>query len=205
MKSILFIHRSVGQNLLDDGGFALELKAAAKKANKSVDFADINNNYDHVVPGADTKPLDYLDYFSRTTLKEDLVMIKSCYPNNAIRSDSDLEQLKITYKKLVDAFLNHSKGRLLILTSPPLRPIRTSNGEARRARNLATWLEDKSFNERVRVFNFYDLLAEPAGSVDANTLKKKYRRLLPWDNHPKKNASQKISPMLGKAVVDFVK
>lgn len=204
MKSILFIHRSVGQNLLDDGRLAIELEAAAKNAGISVDFSDINNNNEHTIPGIDTKPHHYLDFFSRKALPNDLVIIKSCYPNNAIKSNKDLEQIKKTYKELVRKYLENSKGRLLILTTPPLRPICTSNAEAGRARRLATWLSNEAFDKRVKVFNLYDLLAEPDNSGKANTLRKMYRKLLPWDNHPNKKASRTISAMLTKTVIEFL-
>jgi len=138
--SVLFIHRSVGQNLLDDGALAEVLDSAANQAGLTIEFADINNNLDHKIPANDTKPTDYLSYFSAQSCSEDLVIIKSCYPNNAIQSGRALSELKETYSKLVAAFLPRSKGKLLILTTPPLRPARTNPKQANRARaarNLA--------------------------------------------------------------------
>lgn len=201
----MFIHRSVGQNLIDDGDLRPLLISTAKKAGLEIKFSDINNNEDKSIPGNDTKPENYADYFSTHYLSEDLVIIKSCYPNSNIGSDGDLNELKSTYKKLADAFLASSSSKLLIMTSPPLRPVRTNPHNANRARLLATWLTQQEFGRRVEVFDFFDLLAEPADHTNGNMLKKIYRRPLPWDNHPNKRASQHIAPILATKIVDFLR
>lgn len=203
-KTVLFIHRSVGQNLLNDGGLKGEIERAAGTSGLSLIFKDINNNSNHEIPGPDTKPSDYAKYFSNHSLSEDLVIIKSCYPNSAIESDAKLDELKLTYESLIQKFKANSLGKLLILTTPPLRPGRTNQSQAYRARALATWLTELPADNRVRVFDFYSLLAEPAGHAQANMLKKQYRRLFPWDNHPTKAASQMASPLMARAVADFL-
>lgn len=205
MKSLLFIHRSVGQNLLDDGKLRETLTSTSRESGLSIDFKDINNNSNKKVPGPDTKPVNYLEYFQKTSVQADLVVIKSCYPNNAIKSDKDLQKLKQTYTDLVNVFLQHSSGNLLLMTTPPLRPSRTNRGEANRARKLATWLVGQQFGRRIRIFDFYDLLAVHEDSKDKNMLKKQYRRMLPWDNHPNKKASLVVCPELAKAILDFLK
>lgn len=205
MKSILFIHRSVGQNLLDDGGLKYALQSSSSKAGIKVNFSDINNNNNKKVPGQDTKPKDYLKYFSKTRCEADLVIIKSCYPNSSIKSDTELDELKKLYKDLIKNYLDNSQGKLLLLTTPPLRPTSTNESEAKRARLLSDWLTNQEFSQRVRVFNFFDLLAGPINSSSPNTLKKDYRRFLPWDNHPNKLASRIISPILSKYIVNFLK
>lgn len=203
MKRILFIHRSVGNNLLKDGHLAELLQAEASKAGIVINFQDINNNKQKGVPGDDTKPVDYLEYFKNNKRDEDLVIIKSCYPNNAIDSDVTLNKLKETYQEIADAFIKRSAGRLLILTTPPLRPSRTTTAQAKCARSLATWLVTLKHN-RVSVFDFYDLLAESASGKEANTLKQRFRRWAPWDNHPNKIASVEISQKLAPYVINML-
>ncbi len=203
--AVLFIHRSVGQNLLDDGHLANDIEQLSKNTNLVVTFKDVNNNVNKDIPGENTRPVDYLEYFKKHTFSEDLVVIKSCYPNNAIKSDQDLTELKRTYKELVGAFLGRSSSKLLIMTTPPLRPIRTTIAQASRARLLATWLSSQNFGKRVMVFNFYDVLAEPSSARNANTLRKEYRRLLPWDNHPNKKANLRVSPEVAYTIVEFLK
>jgi len=203
--SILFIHRSVGQNLLDDGKLAAEITSQAQANNLAVDFTDINNNFAPGVPAADTKPADYLAYFTQHGRAEDLVIIKSCYPNNAIKSGEALEEIKRTYQQIVSAYVNNSSGKLLIMTTPPLRPCRTNKQQAARARNLASWLAAQDFGPRVAVFDFYDHLAQVGGKQNAHMLKASYRRLFPWDTHPSKQASLNIAPQLASVAIDFIK
>ncbi len=205
MKSVLFIHRSVGQNLLDDGGLKYAVQSESIKAGVEVNFSDINNNKNKKVPGQDTKPKDYLKYFSKTRCEADLVIIKSCYPNSSIKSDTELAELKKLYKDLIKKYIDNSSGKLLLLTTPPLRPTSTNESEAKRARLLSDWLSSQKFGQRVRVFNFFDLLAEPINSNVPSTLKNRYRRFLPWDNHPNKLASRTIAPILSKEIVNFIK
>ncbi len=201
MKSILFIQRSVGQNLLDDGNLRKQVDLSARRKNLQIKLTDINNNRDKKIPGTDTKPSDYLRFFQNASVSADLVVIKSCYPNNAIKSASELSNLKQTYQQLVSAFLENSNGKLLIMTTPPLRPTKTNRDEASRARILATWLAKQPFGNRVKVFNFYDLLAEPVGHKNCNTLKKKYRRFVLWDNHPNRQASRSTSTKLAHVIL----
>lgn len=198
-KKVLFIHRSVGRNLLKDGGLAQLIV----KADSSIDFKDIDNNKQKGVPGDDTKPADYAKYFSNNSCDEDLVIIKSCYPNNAIKSDQGLEQLKESYSAIISGYLKNSKGKLLIMTTPALRPLHTNPEEAARARELAEWLKVLKTDNRVSIFDFYDLLAEPKGDKHANMLRRQYMRLGPWDNHPNKAASRHIAPILAKKIVEL--
>lgn len=200
MKRVLFIHRSVGQNLIDEGNLQAHVRERARTTGIIVNFTDINNNQDHKIPGGDTKPVDYLNFFDRTSLKQDLVIIKSCYPNNAIKTAQDLKTLQTTYISMTDAFLKHSTGKLLIMTTPPLRPIRTSSTQASRARELALWLTRHEFGARIQTFDFYNELAD-----QNNTLKSTYRRIFPWDSHPNKKASLTISPKLAIKIIDLIK
>ena len=204
MKNILFIHRSVGQNLINDGYLPEFLNRSATNAGIEINFADINNNINHDIPGNDTKPQDYLNYFTNQSLTEDLVIIKSCYPTNKIGSDQKLEELKQIYKGLMNAFYDNSKGKLLLLTSPPLRPLSTNKADANRARRLALWLTGQGFGKRIYIFDLYDMLAEPIGTKNANTLRKEYRRAAPWDNHPNVSASMAVSNELANHVTSLL-
>lgn len=200
MKSVsaLFIHRSVGNNLLRDGNLKNLVVRAGLKKNIEIDFKDINNNLEKGTPGEDTKPKDYAVYFKNHARSEDIVIIKSCYPNNAIRSDSALRDLKNIYKEIVKAYLSNSKGKLIIMTTPPLRPLRTTSTEAERAKDLERWITEQSFGTRVKVFDFYEMLSDQSG-----VLKSEYRRLLPWDNHPNSKASRIIAPKLADYIAEF--
>ena len=195
----IFIHRSVGNNLLKDGDLRNIVLKVCAETGIDIDFKDINNNTTKGIPGDDTTPKDYAVYFKEHACDEDIVIIKSCYPNNTIDSDATLQQLKETYLEIAKSYLAKSKGKLLIMTTPPLRPIRTNSEHAKRAQTLAKWLSVQSFGKRVSVFDFYALLAD-----DSGVLRKEYRRLLPWDNHPNNIASQSIAPKLASRIAQFI-
>jgi hypothetical protein len=151
MKRVLFIHRSVGRNLLHDGRVR-ELLGA----NATVSLDDYDQNIDVlasgntrqklglIFPGNDTKPQDYAAIFStvisnahapilKLALDYDVIVIKSCYPNSHIVSDAQLEEIKGHYQSIADYFAKLPTKQLIILTSPPLVPFKT-NASAGRTR-----------------------------------------------------------------------
>lgn len=220
MKSVLFIHRSVGRNLITDGN----VYQLAGQASPNFSFSDYDQNIDSLhsgtgmprimnfrFPGNDTKPADYATLFSDAVdtayrpildfaLGYDIIIIKSCYPNSDINSDEQLEAIKGNYLSITRFFATHPDKQLIILTSPPLRRLRTNPAAAKRARQLATWLVTQNFGANTGVFNFYDLLANPEAAKHPNVLYADYCRWLPFDSHPNAKASQIIAPLL----VDFI-
>ncbi len=215
MKKVLFIHRSVGRNLLADSNFYVTLK------HREVDFELHDFDYNrHTLgngvkdlkvsfqfAGDNTDPENYAQLFNETVvgaqksardfvLAYDVVVIKSCYPNSDIKSEGELAALKSHYMFIAEFFKARPEKHLLILTTPPLVPRKTSQAAAARARSLASWLSETPLAPNVSVFNFFNLLAEPETSKQANTLKKQYRRKLPWDSHPNKLASLEVAPEL---------
>lgn len=214
MKSVIFFHRSVGHNLIRDGN----LYELIDKTGRFT-FSDYDQNTDtlsgphdqskpgFIFPGGDTKPESYTVIFPQTTLEQyqpiqelalqhDVIIIKSCYPNSNITSNAELSVIKQHYQTIADFFVAHPHKMLVILTSPPLRPLMTKPDRAVRARSLATWLATTNFGSNVTVFDFFDHLAAPQNNPQPNVLKKRYRRWLPFDSHPNANASQQIAPEL---------
>jgi|JI6StandDraft_1071083.scaffolds.fasta_scaffold14124_5 hypothetical protein len=203
----LFIHRSVGRNLIEQGQLRDLL------ALKGVTLHDYDNNSDTLtqangrtskttlkIPGNNTNPDNLSEFFSRWSdvLNEyDLVIIKSCYPNSHIKDTDQLIKTQESYLSIIKSFKAHG-NRLLILTTPPLRPIMTNKLEAKLANALADWLVSVT-DDDVQVFDLHHLLAEEAGA-SRGTLKRKYRRLLPFDNHPNKKANQEIAPLLAATI-----
>lgn len=214
MKSILFLHRSVGQNLINDG----EMHELVREAD-SFAFSDYNQNTDiltdlngekrkmgFIFPSGNTRPQDLSVIFSENTperykpiqekaLRYDIVVIKSCYPNSNIASDQELEGIKQHYVAICSFFAKQNR-MLIILTSPPLTPLMTKPDKAKRARELSDWLVNTDFGASVKVFNLFDLLAISPRSKQANMLKKEYRRWLPTDSHPNTRASKEIASKL---------
>jgi len=164
-------------------------------------------NYD--MPGSNTTPRDYATLFSDAytslfkdfVMKHDVIIIKSCYPNSNIKSDDELQTIKSHYGSIASFFAQHSNKQLIIITSPPLVPLRTNTANAARARELALWLSHETFNANINVFDFFDMLADHAND-HVNMLRRTYRRLLPFDSHPNKQASKNIAPKLVRRIID---
>jgi len=214
MKTVIFIHRSVGHNLVHDGG----VYDLARNSSPAFDFSDYDQNIDLLTdksgsqqkmgftfPGGNTRPVDFAAIFTDAVAPEhkaiqdlalgyDVIVLKSCYPNSNIASDNELENIKQYYRSIAQFFSTLTDKQLVLLTSPPLAPIMTKAPAARRARQLSEWLATTKLGSNVSVFNFFDLLATPKGQRGANRLRKGYRRWLPFDSHPNPKASKEIAP-----------
>jgi hypothetical protein len=220
VKNVLFIHRSVGHNLIHDG----RVYALIEAAEQPFELSDYNHNTGTLTspagikklnmqfPGGDTRPENYAALFTRKGSSEhrelldlmggyDTVVLKSCYPTSNIRNDTELETIKQHYRTITKFFTGVPSQQLVLVTSPPLRSRKTSKDNARRARELATWLSNNQFSRNVHVFDLFNLLAHPENHAQANTLRKEYRRPYFWDSHPSATASQKVAPKF----VEFLK
>ncbi len=138
----------------------------------------------------------------------DNVIIKSCYPNSNISSSNELSNIKDYYTAIANYFASRNI-RLIIVTSPPLIPLKTNQQNALRARELSNWLTETNFGTNVQIFNLFDQLAEKHGK-QANMLAKQYRRFIPFDSHPNKNANTNVADefvkfMLANNVLDMNK
>lgn len=209
MKKVLFIHRSVGKNLINDGGlYAL--------AHDVFDLSDYDHNTKTLTRadgqsqrlgiefyGGDTRPEDYAQLFSVSGQQEqiaahemisefDIIVLKSCYPNSAIDSEDILMHIKEHYTNIFKYFLKHHDKQLIVMTSPPLRPARTNKDNSTRARALNNWLTGIEFGSNISVFDFFGLLADDKKHM----LKRPYRKLIPFDSHPNTRASADICPLL---------
>lgn len=200
---VLFIHRSVGHHLIEQGnlrkllsgkGVALDDYDNNSGILTHSDGSTLNNTI--TMPGNNTNPDNLAEFFADwpdLLSNYDLIMIKSCYPNSHIKDGAQLRRIKDNYNSIIKSFDDHDK-QLLILTSPPLRPPLTTKTEAQLSSELADWLVSSS-SKSVQVFDFHHLLSETHGR-HKGMLKREYRRLLSFDNHPNKKAHQAIAPQL---------
>lgn len=212
---LIFIHRSVGENLIDDAGlYRLVHDTGAPYTlsdyNQNTDVLRTENGSQHMgwkFPGGDTTPADYATLFSeegveardpilQAILGYDIVAIKSCFPNTRTTSDKMLAEHQQAYQQIAQFFSARPDKKLAILTSPPLIPLLTLPPFARRARALATWLNTTNLGPNTFVFDLFNELAIPEGGHQANTLRKNYRRRFPLDSHPNTAAGQTIAPQL---------
>lgn len=222
---ILFIHHSVGRYLIRDGELRQRL-SPLRADDRPLALWDHDYNQRGLhdgegrplerafpLPDDDTDPLGLLNLFAgeeedarlarRQALDFEVVMLKSCYPNSAIGSDAELGRVKEVYRRLLTALADHPDNQFLLLTSPPLVPLRTNRGESRRARKLSTWLfRGVDLPPNVAVFDLFDRLAIPErAGARADRLRKRYRRRLPVDSHPNVRAGEELAPGLVDAIV----
>lgn len=204
---VLFIHRSVGRHLIEQGNLRELLSS------KNVVLDDYDNNSGILthgdgstqkaaikMPGNNTNPDNLAEFFAKWSdvlNGYDLIMIKSCYPNSHIKNEVQLSQIKDSYNSIMKSFNGHSQ-QLIILTSPPLRPLLTNKTEAQLSGKLADWLVLSS-GGNIQVFDFHHSLTETDGRHEG-MLKREYRRLLPFDNHPNKKAHRRVAPELAEMI-----
>ncbi len=200
---ILFIHRSVGQQLLDYGNLRNLLNT------HRIQLDDLNQNTNRLthndrsservkgkIPGNNTNPKNLaalFDAWPGIFEQYDAIMIKSCYPNSRIDSEREYLAVQNNYRTIIAAAQQHAKD-LIILTTPPLRPSATNRSQKTRCDQLADWLTEQS-TPHLLVFDFRSELKDNTGA-----LRRQYRRLLPFDQHPKPRAYQEIAPKLVESI-----
>jgi hypothetical protein len=197
-KQLLFIHHSVGENWLNEGGLRDSLAGLGAGVHSAT--------YGSVI-GQDTDMSDWVLKFDRYLDKmfkydvrpeimyggdreNDIIMFKPCFPNSDIGGEgtppgnpNDKIRTIWNYKSVFENLLSRfekSPGKLFIyITAPPLVPAETTPENAVRARDFNNWVKndfvaeyDKRTNlKNFRVFDLFDVLAD-----SNNYLKSEYRR-----------------------------
>lgn len=218
---VIFLHHSTGQNLIAEGNLRARLTERG--------FRFWDHDYNHIglidptgtptgatfrVPGAygrgntDVDGLATLfdqpltdppaNAFSRL-LQHEIIIVKSCFPNNAIGDATMQQEQRQAYLRIRDAMDRHPDRLFILLTTPPLHPLATDAAEAARAQDMANWLTSDDYlagHPNVFVFDFYDALADRDG-----TLRREYqRRPGEADSHPNTLANEIIAPQLAAFV-----
>ena len=224
--NVMFLHHSTGRNLIVQGNvralFAQKgyqfwdhdyntiglTRSDGTRTQTSYDIPELARG---VKGGGNTDPEGLAVLFAQPVhdppdnafsrlLQHEVIIVKSCFPNSAIKSDESLEQRKVLYRGMRDVIALHPNRLFILLTSPPLHPKATDMGQAARARALAQWLGSDEFlrgHPNLFVFDFFDLLADPA----THMLRAEYQTSPnSTDSHPNLAANQTIGPLF----VDFV-
>ncbi len=218
---IIFLHHSVGRNLIDQG----RVREMFRERGYTFWDQDYNHEglrdpqgislgYGYAVPYDNTDPDGLARIFEEDLyplpfntlsglLQHEVILIKSCFPNNHIPDAEALERSQALYLRIRSGMDAYPGKIFVILTSPPLHPEQTTPAEAANARALAAWLASGTFlkgHPNIFVFDFFDQLAVPDdGTPEANTLRPEYRPQ-DRDSHPNALANETIAPRL----VDFV-
>jgi hypothetical protein len=196
MKRVLFVHRSVGRQVVDayrstrdDRG---DVGVWDFDANRC-ETRDLNGESDATAPilisNGDTEPSGLRAFFEYASADAevasflrgfDIVAFKSCYSASSIKDDAQLEGFKRSYAeigKLVRA-ISHSLV-MVIISPPPRRPLLTTAAEVDRAMRFSLWLEELARSDGKAVFfDLHRVLAE------RGVLRRSYRRWMPFDQHP---------------------
>ncbi|MCB9422095.1 MAG: hypothetical protein H6667_20000 [Ardenticatenaceae bacterium] len=216
-SNIIFLHHSTGRNLMEEGGVRPLL------SDMGYQFWD--HDYNHIgltrpdgsltnahyrIPGMLGRGNTDVDGLARLfaqpvtdppnnalsrLLQHEVIIIKSCFPNSAVKSTAVQQQFQDWYRQMRDTMDQHPDHIFIIMTSPPLHPLATTPEEAARARAIANWLTSGDFlagHDNVFVFDFFDLLADPA----ANTLRTEYQMTITEaQSHPNQLANETIGPL----------
>lgn len=217
LANLIFLHHSTGRNLIEEGGIRPSLT--------ELGYQFWDHDFNHIgltlpdgtptsahyrIPGmwgrgnTDVDGLAALfaqpvteppeNAFSRL-LQHEVIIVKSCYPNSAVKNDAMLAQFQTYYRQMRDVMDAHPDHLFIIMTSPPLHPLATTPADAQRARAIADWLQSPDYltgHPNLFVFDFFDLLADP----DTHTLRPAYQRTAAAaESHPNRLANESVAPL----------
>ena len=211
---MIFLHHSVGKNILYEGGLKDSLEEAGILVKGSTYGDEIGEETDlrHWLPKFEQDMDGILSFKAHPNMyydngtANDIVMFKSCFPNSHVGEGTgpgdatDRKRTIANYKAVFEGLKNEmakNKDRLFIyLTAPPLVPEGTTAEHAARAREFNVWLiedflprysKETGLNNFV-VFDLFDFLAG-----EDNFLKKEYRRERSGDAHPNAVANKAVA------------
>lgn len=207
----IFLHQSVGNNLMNRGGVRDWLAQTAPHIEFWDNYAQAQYTLLRDADGG-TMPWHYYDetptienlHTLWTTssaardsfLSYDVIAFKSCYfPGAHITSDEMLERYRHQYTEIVAELLTHADKKFILMGFPPANATTTEPDQARRARDFIDWLEDQC-RGNVYFFKLFDLLADG----DSHTLRSEYVGG-PTDSHPNEAADHVIGPRFAACIL----
>lgn len=213
--SIIFLHHSCGQNLIEQGhvreglselGYEFYDHGYNDDGLRLADGTYSGTNFN--VPGDNTDPDGLAEIFSQPLhdppdntfshlMQYDVIIFKSCYPTSNITGEDQLAEYQAYYLTIRDRMDQHPEKTFIIVSQPPEVPGNSDRDAADRAREFVNWLRSGEFlsgHNNLFMFDFFDLLAG-----EDNFLRVDYR-YDDYDGHPNERANQEIGPIF----VDFV-
>jgi hypothetical protein len=218
-EEILFIHHSVGEDLINNG------EVRSRFTSAGYHFWDHGYNYDGLrdpngnstgrnfnIPDDNTDPEGYYNLFQEGNLSipghalnqimmYEVIMFKSCYPAASIPDETTLADYKRYYLSIRDFMDRHPEKIFIPFTTPARHPAETNATEAANARAFANWLTSSEYTSghpNVFPFNFFGLLAD-----SSNMLRPEYRPSY-VDSHPNERAGREIGPVLVNFVINAI-
>ncbi len=226
--NLIFLHQSTGANLIREGQLRQRLAEAGLQLwDQGYNYLQLTGpqgspaGYSYSVPNDQTDPTALSRIFSQREyplplntlsglLQHEVILLKSCFdPTSHIESEAKLEEYKAAYRIIRQRISQHPEKLFIIITQPPLNPAETDTAQAKRARQLADWLDSQEFKgglKNLYIFDLFDRLASADGNgPEANMLRPEYRN--GSDSHPNTNANEDIAPevasFIEQAVADF--
>jgi hypothetical protein len=224
-RDIIFLHHSTGENLIQQGGvrqlFADAGYSFWDQGYNSQGLHDPNGlsaGYGYSIPRDNTDPDGMAAIFNQHKyslplnafsglLQHEVILFKSCFaPTSNIRSESQLEEYRQYYLAIRDQIDQNPNKLFVLITQPPLNPAETNPEEARRARELASWLASPDFlgeRNNVAIFDLFSYLAENDPlAPDRDMLRSSFRN--GSDSHPNRLANEQIAPLLVEFVISSI-
>lgn len=220
---ILFIHRSVGADLLDRGGVRSYISGHVS----GLTFYDYDGNDNQLYGPADYEDTgtcydlsgtEAEDYYNLWTSSDtgwssargqilagnfQVIAFKSCFSASAIPDSDTLNNYKSWYLAIRGFFDTHPTIKFIVMSSPPLHRLETNASEAANARAFANWLKSSEYigTEHPNVYCF-DLFGQLAGAD--NFLKYEYEptHVAPSDSHPNQQADQTVGPVFAQTLIN---
>jgi hypothetical protein len=213
---VIFLHHSVGANLIEQGGVRQRL------TNLGYEFYDHGYNADGLVladgtwtglsfdvPSDNTDPDGLADIFVQPLhdppdntfshlMQYDVIAFKSCFSASVIESDQQSADYRSYYLSIRDRMDQYPNKVFIVVTPPPQIASDTDPESAARARAFANWLASHEYlsgHSNVFTFDLFNLLADPS----TNMLRTDYQ-VDEHDAHPNELANQTIGPLFA----DFI-
>lgn len=204
---VLFIHRSVGQNILEDSKLRYKfdgIRLYDIYANKCrfTNSEGVIEEAPFPIEEGKTEPEDLADFFQNAEAKGyeqalrefDCVILKSCYTANSLKSDKHMQSQVEAYIVIKEYIENHPDQHFIVCTTPPRIQICTTAKAVNRAKTMQNWiLENFEPLPNTDVLDIFGMLTSDRGVLD-----KKYRRFAFYDQHPNRAGSLAIAAELEK-------
>lgn len=201
----LFIHRSVGQNMLEDSHLRYKLEGIqlydvyANKCRFTNPEGAIEESPFPIKEGK-TEPEDLATFFQNAETEGyepalrgfDCIILKSCYTANSLKSDTHMQSQIDAYTAIKGYIETHPSQSFIVCTTPPRIQICTTAKAVKRAKTVQNWiLENFGSLPNAKVLDIFGMLSNDRGVLD-----KKYRRFAFYDQHPNRQGSQAIAAKL---------
>jgi len=136
----------------------------------------------------------------------EVIAFKSCFVQNNIQADEELQQRKDWYSGMRSFFDLHPEKLFVVISLPTQTPLETTATQAAYARAFANWLKSSAYlsgHPNVVCFDLFDYLASPDNdSSEANMLRPEYRGVDPHDSHPNTLANQTVGPIFAQFLIN---